>query len=83
MRLTGEGDARTATGQLFWETVEMRMRAETSVLFDVEVDGRWHEYEVDLTEAPAWRGMTDRLRLDPVNEPGVKIEIDRLRILRK
>lgn len=68
------------TGQLFWSTVEQSLGEEASVQFAVPLDGRWHEYVLDLQGHPAWRGVVDRLRLDPVEVAGVKIEIDEVRL---
>jgi hypothetical protein len=83
MRLTPpEGAPVKATGQLFWSTVERSMCQETSVPFPVHLDGRWHEYEADLTAVPGWKGTTDRLRLDPVDVAGVRIEVDEVRVVR-
>ena len=82
MRLTPpDGVPQKATGQLFWETVELRLRGETSVLFEVQADGRWHTYEVELEGNELWRGRTSKLRFDPVDVAGVKVEIDRLELL--
>ena len=69
------------TAQLFWETVEFRLRGETSVVFEVQADGRWHTYEVELSGHSFWQGRTSKLRFDPVGSVDVKVEIDRLELL--
>lgn len=80
MRLTPPSNtATTDVAQLFWSTVERSMCEETSVAFEVALDGRWHEYRVSL-DASAWLGLVDRLRLDPTSIPGVRIEVDMMRL---
>jgi len=83
MRLTPKaGEAPgTATGQLFWSTTERGLCEELSVHFAVEVDGGWHEYAIDLSASPAWAGLTDRLRFDPVDVAGVTVEIDLIELV--
>lgn len=74
-RAVGNGPP-TAVGQVFWSTVERAMREDTSVSFEVKLDGRWHEYRLDLTRSPLWKGLADGLRLDPVDRSGVEIALD-------
>ncbi len=69
------------TGQVFWTTVQRAMCEETSVYFDPLLDGRWHDYSVDLGASPAWAGLVDGLRLDPVNLADVKTELDRVELV--
>lgn len=68
-----------ATGQLFWSTTERGMGGETSVTFKVQLDSQWHDYEIDLQSNPNWKGLTDRLRLDPVDMAGVIVSVDEIR----
>jgi hypothetical protein len=72
-----------ATGQLFWSTTEHGISEATSVTFKVELDSKWHEYELDLAANPNWKGLTDRLRFDPVDMAGVEISIDEIKLLRQ
>ncbi len=81
MRASFEGDAKTSTGQLFWSTIEYEMGAERSISFEVPLDGKWHDYELDLASNPNWKGRLDRIRLDPVTMAGVKIEVDEVRLV--
>ena len=67
-----------ATGQLFWSTTEYGMSEKQSVSFKVYLDGKWHDYELDLRSNLNWKGLTDRLRLDPVNLAGVDIAVDEI-----
>lgn len=69
-----------ATGQLFWSTTEHGMSGDSSVLFKVYLDSKWHDYELDLAANPNWKGLTDRLRLDPVDTAGVVVSVDEIRI---
>jgi hypothetical protein len=68
---------------VFWSTVERAICEETSVKFSVPLDGRWHEYDLDLRDHSAWKGLMDRFRLDPVDVAGVKVEVDEVRVIRK
>jgi hypothetical protein len=80
LRMRASDDAGSfALGQLFWAVdgdpafVESR-----SVVFDVEADGEWHDYSVDLTGTSGWDGTITALRLDPLDSDGLTIEIDRI-----
>ena len=53
-----------------------------SVHFPVVVDGGRHEYATDLSASPTWAGLTDRLRFDPVDVAGAKVEIDLIEFVR-
>ena len=71
-----------ATGQLLWSTTDHVMNGEASVTFKVHLDNKWHEYEIDLASNPNWKGVTDRLRFDPVDMAGVDISVDEIVIER-
>ncbi len=71
-----------ATGQLFWSTTEHGFSEAQSVTFKLRLDGQWHEYELDLAANPNWKGLTDRLRFDPVDVAGVEFRVDKVRLLR-
>lgn len=71
-----------ATGQLFWSTTEQGMSGEASVTFKVHLDSKWHEYELDLKSNPNWKGLTDRLRFDPVDIAGVDVSVDEIRVVK-
>ena len=71
-----------ATAQLYWSTVDRAMSEATSVKFQVQLDGGWHDYEVDLAANPDWKGVTDRFRFDPVDVAGVVFSIDEIRLVR-
>jgi len=84
MRLTPPaGEARTeCPAQVFWSTVDRQMGEELSATFTAQLDGQWHTYTVDLGDRPAWTGLADSLRLDPSDAPDVKIEVDRVELVR-
>ena len=48
--------------------------------FDAVADGQWHEQELDLAKNPRWRGRITRLRFDPCEQAGLKVELDWLRL---
>lgn len=76
------GDAKSSRGQIFWSTIDYAMSGERCASFVVQLDGEWHEYDVDLAASSGWRGRTDRLRLDPVAAASVKIEIDEIGLVK-
>jgi len=82
MRVTPpEGAPETGVGQFFWSTVERALSEQSSVHFTVFLDGRWHEYSLDVASNPNWAGIIDGLRLDPVDIKGATIEVDRIQLL--
>ena len=77
MRATAGNDA-----QMFWVTQQDRRYDEAkSQHFAVKGDGAWHTYQVSLRDNPAWTGTIVQLRLDPSNQKGSEITIDRIRVL--
>lgn len=68
----------SATGQLFWSTIDFGTCEDASVKFAVQLDGLWHDYDLDLSAHPKWRGRTDRFRFDPVDQEGIVVEIDEI-----
>jgi hypothetical protein len=79
MKATGPaGGPATTQGQLFWSTVDHAMREDTSVGFEVKLDGRWHVYDLALQGLTKWSGTADGLRLDPADMPGVEIALDEI-----
>jgi len=72
------GQAGEDSGQLFWRTARLTESESTSTRFRVEVDGKWHDYRIPVANNPRWRGTVTRLRLDPVNQPDIQIDIRRI-----
>ncbi len=71
---------RADRAQLFWSTTTRKESAKTSAGFDLPGDGQFHEYRIDLSAQPAWRGIVNALRFDPVTVKGVKFAVDFLRL---
>jgi hypothetical protein len=67
------------TGQLFWAGVGSGLSEEASVRWELEPDGEFHEYSLDLEGHPQWRGVVRTLRLDPVDRPA-HLAIDYVRL---
>ncbi|HEY5915175.1 MAG TPA: glycoside hydrolase family 99-like domain-containing protein, partial [Verrucomicrobiae bacterium] len=77
-RTTGESGVDSA--QLFWRTARVAESESTSARFEVMIDGNWHEYRIPVATNPRWRGSVIRLRLDPVNQPDIQIDISRIEL---
>jgi len=76
MRLTPiDGSPFEDEGQLFWSTRTTPESEANSVRFPVHADGAWHDYLVPLSQNPRWRTAITRLRLDPCNRLGVRVEV--------
>ena len=71
-------DADTSA-QLFWATTVSSQGEPNSLHFAVPGDGQFHDYDLDLSQSPRWRGLVTSLRFDPVSKPGVKIAVDHVR----
>jgi ubiquinone/menaquinone biosynthesis C-methylase UbiE len=65
--------------QLFWATSTSSQSEGNSLRFRVTGDGQYHEYELDMSKSPGWRGLITSLRFDPANKPGTSFEIDYMR----
>jgi hypothetical protein len=66
--------------QVFWATTLTAMTEITSVGTQVAGDGQFHDYEIDLSKSPHWRGVVNILRIDPATEPGVTFAFDYIRV---
>ena len=75
-----DGQPLRDEAQLFWSTSRLPESESTSERFAVTGDGQWHEYTVPVSQNHRWRGVITRLRLDPVNQPGVRVELDSIRL---
>jgi hypothetical protein len=71
---------RTQRVQVFWSTTLTAMHGDASLGIEVVGDGQFHEYELDLSTNPHWRGVIDILRIDPGTEPGVEFALDYVRL---
>ena len=75
-----DGQPLQDKAQLFWNTSRLPESESTSERFAVTGDGQWREYTVPVSQNRRWRGVITRLRLDPCNQPGVKVELDFIRL---
>ena len=67
--------------QFFWATRLAKMSGQTCVTMNVPGDGQFHDYEIDLSKQMRWRSAVTAIRLDPAVQPGVKFDIDYIRLL--
>lgn len=65
-------------GQVFWATTDSQVSESNSLRFEVIGDGEFHDYVIDLGKSSQWRGLVTTLRIDPTNQPGVKLAIDKI-----
>ncbi|MCX7008012.1 MAG: glycoside hydrolase family 99-like domain-containing protein, partial [Kiritimatiellaeota bacterium] len=75
-----DGKPVTDKGQLFWRTSRVPESEGTSVHFEINGDGQWHDYTIPLAGSKRWRGTITGLRLDPCNQAGVQVDIASLRL---
>jgi hypothetical protein len=75
-----DGKVFTDSAQLFWRTDRLPESEASSKRFDVLGDGKWHEYRIAVAQSARWRGIITRLRLDPVNQPGVAVSLSQVRL---
>jgi hypothetical protein len=70
-------DGSPTDGQLFFTTdADQDWGERKSLLFEVIVDGEYHDYILDLSEVAEWAGLITQLRLDPASAGGLDIDID-------
>ncbi|CAF1218428.1 unnamed protein product [Adineta steineri] len=67
--------------QLLWSrSTEELFDENDSILVEMENDGRWKEYILDLSNNSNWYGIVRRLRIEPVREENnIKFGIDYIR----
>jgi hypothetical protein len=81
LRLEPEtGSAFQDRAQVFWATSRLPESESSSESFAVVGDGQWHDYRVPLAQNRRWRGLVTRLRLDPCNQPGVRVQVGSIRL---
>ncbi len=74
------GPAFKDTAQVFWSTSRLPESEASSERFEIIGDGQWHDYKVPLAQNRRWRGLVTRLRLDPCNQAGVRVELGAVRL---
>ncbi len=79
MRVTPNPDSPTKPSgnekmTLLWGTTDIplikpdiTLEEESSVSIPVTLDGEWHEYALDVTGNPNWKGQVNEVWFDPVN----------------
>jgi hypothetical protein len=65
--------------QLFWSTAVSGIRESNSLRFKVIGDKQFHDYTLDLSASPQWRGLITSLRFDPSQQTGARLAIDYIR----
>lgn len=76
-RLRSDRDQRV---QVFWATTLAAMSEQMSLGVQAVGDGQFHDYELDFSQHPHWRGVVNILRIDPAGEPGVAFAFDYVRL---
>ena len=67
--------------QLFWAAKSRGFVEASSLRWEINPDGQFHVYELDLGASPAWKGRIGAFRLDPTDAAGARIEIDYVRLI--
>ncbi len=78
-----DGQPFKDVAQLFWRTSTVAESEATSVRFEVNGDGEWHEYRLPVGQNRRWSGIITKLRLDPGNQMGVRVEVDYVRLVKQ
>jgi len=74
MRLKWGGPAAPVIGKDFSVSSDRQV-----AVADVVADGEWHEYAIDLSENPDWKGVVDELWFEAVNALHVRVYVDWMR----
>ncbi len=82
MRIAGP-EGQKGCAQLFWSAAGSATSESASVRFALQVDGQFHDYTLDLTQNPRWRGRISMLRFDPTDFKGANVDIDRITFQRQ
>jgi len=70
-KVTTGSRASPPFAQFFWlREGETHFSEESSVPMQLQNDGEYHEYTVDLASRPGWEGLIKKIRFDPLNQPG-------------
>ena len=80
MRAETDGPLRLS-GEIFWLTdADPLWSGDRSAPFQINSEGEWLEYEIDLSNRREWRGTITAIRLDPGTIPGAIIEFDTIEL---
>ncbi len=69
--------------QIFWQTPLWAINEDASVRFDLNSDGEFHVYRVDLRKITSWRSKVNALRFDPTDTAGAVVAVDYIRFLKR
>ncbi|MBN2500375.1 MAG: hypothetical protein JXB38_06365 [Anaerolineales bacterium] len=68
------------SAQVFFATgTDLDFIEEKSLVFEINADGQYHTYTLDMSTVDTWQGTVDQLRLDPTDAPGT-VEVEYIRI---
>ncbi len=81
VRMKVVGAAPGQTCQLFWETGIAPIIEKTSVRLPLKEAGVLHEYVLEVGTSRFWKGKINRLRFDPVNQDGVSVTLESIRLV--
>lgn len=71
------------SAQFFWADGKSGMKEDASVRFEVNGDGKWHEYRAPVSGNAEWAGEVRQLRFDPCTRPDVTVELRLIEVERK
>jgi len=66
--------------QLFWQVGSSPASEATTLSLPVTPDGQFHDYVFEVGQHLQWRGRIHALRFDPVNQQGVAVTVESIRL---
>ncbi len=73
MSMTGGGNHKS---KVFWGDTNF-------VEYNVEADGQFHEYTLDLSQQPSWTGMIKSITIQPIDIENSTVVIDWIKLKSK
>jgi len=70
--------SRGNTAQLFWATETDPLSESTSMRFQIQSDGKFHDYIVPVGKHDKWKGVITTLRLDPTDSSDCEIAVENI-----
>ena len=83
IRMKIDGVGPNDSGQLFFATDKDGVSAKQMVGFKLIADGEYHDYAVEMSKHPRWRGKIEGLRFDPCGTAGARVSIEEIRFSTK
>jgi len=71
---------RAEAAQLFFLADNKEWSEQSSCSVSVAPGGEWQTYRFDCSGKPGWTGTLKQLRFDPVNAPGINVQIKSIRM---